>query len=96
MRCRRRWLGADWDSLQWRLLTHDLQHLPSRWGRYQRDNLTSAVFSGTMGNKVSLEEEMINLRIVSKQMARSSKKCEKNEKLAVEKLKKVRSSWSTN
>jgi charged multivesicular body protein 1 len=42
-----------------------------------------------MGNKVSLEEEMINLRIVSKQMVRSSKKCEKNEKLAVEKLKKV-------
>lgn len=43
-----------------------------------------------MGNKVSLEEEMINLRIVSKQMQRSSKKCEKNEKQALEKLKKVR------
>ena len=43
-----------------------------------------------MGNKVSLEEEMINLKIVAKQMSRSSKKCEKNEKLAVEKLKKVR------
>lgn len=43
-----------------------------------------------MGNKVSLEEELINLRIVSKQMARSSKKCEKNEKAALEKLKKVR------
>jgi len=43
-----------------------------------------------MGNKVSLEEEMINLRIVSKQMARSAKKCEKNEKVALEKLKKVR------
>ena len=42
-----------------------------------------------MGNKVSLEEEMINLRIVSKQMQRSSKKCEKNEKAALEKLKKV-------
>lgn len=42
-----------------------------------------------MGNKVSLEEEMINLRIVSKQMQRSSKKCEKNEKQALEKLKKV-------
>lgn len=42
-----------------------------------------------MGNKVSLEEELINLRIVSKQMARSSKKCEKNEKAAIEKLKKV-------
>jgi charged multivesicular body protein 1 len=43
-----------------------------------------------MGNKVSMEEEMINLRIVSKQMARSAKKCEKNEKAAIEKLKKVR------
>jgi hypothetical protein len=32
---------------------------------------------------------MINLRIVGKQMNRSSKKCEKNEKLALEKLKKV-------
>jgi hypothetical protein len=43
-----------------------------------------------MGNKVSLEDEMINLRIVSKQMQRSAKKCEKNEKAALEKLKKVR------
>jgi len=42
-----------------------------------------------MGNKVSLEEEMINLRIVSKQMQRSAKKCEKNEKAALEKLKKA-------
>ena len=42
-----------------------------------------------MGNKVSLEDEMINLRIVSKQMQRSAKKCEKNEKQALEKLKKV-------
>ena len=42
-----------------------------------------------MGNKVSLEDEMVNLRIVSKQMQRSSKKCEKNEKAALEKLKKV-------
>ncbi|GKY90720.1 hypothetical protein MPSEU_000045400 [Mayamaea pseudoterrestris] len=42
-----------------------------------------------MGNKVSLEEEMINLKIVAKQMARSSKKCETNEKKAVEKLKKA-------
>jgi len=46
-----------------------------------------------MGNKVSLEEEMINLRIVSKQMQRSSKKCEKNEKAALEKLKKVNTSY---
>lgn len=43
-----------------------------------------------MGNKVSLEDELINLKIVSKQMQRSSKKCEKNEKAAIEKLKKVR------
>lgn len=43
-----------------------------------------------MGNKVSLEEELINMRIVSKQMIRSSKKCEKNEKAAKDKLKKVR------
>mmetsp|Transcript_36562 Transcript_36562/g.88605 ORF Transcript_36562/g.88605 Transcript_36562/m.88605 type:complete len:101 (-) Transcript_36562:552-854(-) len=42
-----------------------------------------------MGNKVSLEDEMINLRIVGKQMQRSAKKCEKNEKAALEKLKKV-------
>merc|ERR1712224_158648 len=41
-----------------------------------------------MGNKISLEDEMVNLRIVSKQMQRSSKKCEKNEKAALEKLKK--------
>ena len=44
-----------------------------------------------MGNSISLEEELINLRMVSKQMQRSSKKCEKNEKAAVDKLKKVRS-----
>lgn len=43
----------------------------------------------TMGNKVSLEENLINLRIVSKQMQRSSAKCKKNEKAATEKLKKV-------
>jgi len=42
-----------------------------------------------MGNKVSLEEEMINLKIVSKQMNRSSKKCEKNQKGALAKLKKA-------
>jgi len=42
-----------------------------------------------MGNKVSLEDEMVNLRIVSKQMLRSSKKCEKNEKAALQKLKKA-------
>jgi charged multivesicular body protein 1 len=42
-----------------------------------------------MGNKVSLEDELVNLRITSKQMQRSAKKCEKNEKAAIEKLKKA-------
>jgi charged multivesicular body protein 1 len=42
-----------------------------------------------MGNKVSLEEQLIDLRITSKQMLRSAKKCEKNEKAAIEKLKKA-------
>eukprot|EP00339_Tiarina_fusa_P019356 CAMPEP_0117043404 /NCGR_PEP_ID=MMETSP0472-20121206/30173_1 /TAXON_ID=693140 ORGANISM="Tiarina fusus, Strain LIS" /NCGR_SAMPLE_ID=MMETSP0472 /ASSEMBLY_ACC=CAM_ASM_000603 /LENGTH=202 /DNA_ID=CAMNT_0004754917 /DNA_START=149 /DNA_END=757 /DNA_ORIENTATION=- len=42
-----------------------------------------------MGNRVSLEDEMINLRIVSKQMARAAKKSEKNEKAAREKTKKA-------
>ena len=45
--------------------------------------------SSIMGNSVSLEEELINLRLTSKQMQRASKKCEKNEKAAVLKLKKV-------
>jgi charged multivesicular body protein 1 len=42
-----------------------------------------------MGNKVSLEENLIDLKIVAKQMVRSSKKCEKNEAAAISKLKKV-------
>ena len=42
-----------------------------------------------MGNSVSLEDELINLKMTSKQMQRASKKCEKNEKAAVTKLKKV-------
>mmetsp|Transcript_15072 Transcript_15072/g.33621 ORF Transcript_15072/g.33621 Transcript_15072/m.33621 type:complete len:206 (-) Transcript_15072:1433-2050(-) len=42
-----------------------------------------------MGNSQSLENELVNLRITSKQMLRSSKKCEKNEKAAKEKLKKA-------
>eukprot|EP01082_Thalassiosira_pseudonana_P008613 g7242.t1 g7242 contig24:183811-184802(-) len=45
--------------------------------------------SSIMGNSISLEEELINLRMTSKQMQRSSKKCEKNEKAAVDKLKKA-------
>mmetsp|Transcript_13601 Transcript_13601/g.20449 ORF Transcript_13601/g.20449 Transcript_13601/m.20449 type:complete len:203 (+) Transcript_13601:117-725(+) len=42
-----------------------------------------------MGNSVSLEEQLIDLRITTKQMQRSAKKCEKNEKAAIEKLKKA-------
>lgn len=42
-----------------------------------------------MGNKVSLEDELINLRITSKQMQRSAKKSEKNEKANIEKLKQA-------
>lgn len=42
-----------------------------------------------MGNRISLEEELVNLKITSKQMQRAAKKCEKNEKAAVNKLKKV-------
>ncbi|KAL7527866.1 hypothetical protein ACHAXR_002176 [Thalassiosira sp. AJA248-18] len=42
-----------------------------------------------MGNKISLEDELINLKLTSKQMQRASKKCDKNEKAAVTKLKKA-------
>jgi len=42
-----------------------------------------------MGNSVSLEDELINLRMTSKQMQRSSKKCDKAEKDAVLKVKRA-------
>lgn len=42
-----------------------------------------------MGNKISLEDELINLRITSKSMNRSSAKCKKHEKAALDRLKKV-------
>jgi charged multivesicular body protein 1 len=42
-----------------------------------------------MGNSPSLEDELVNLRITSKAMTRSSLKCGKNEKAAKEKLKKA-------
>lgn len=42
-----------------------------------------------MGNKISLEDNLLDMRITSKQMQRASKKCEKNEKSAIEKLKKA-------
>lgn len=46
-----------------------------------------------MGNKISLEDELVNLRITSKSMNRSSVKCRKNEKVALDKLKKVTDVW---
>jgi len=42
-----------------------------------------------MGNSISLEDELINLKMISKQMQRASKKCGKKEKTAVKKLKKA-------
>jgi charged multivesicular body protein 1 len=39
--------------------------------------------------KVSLEDELINLKMTSKSMARSATKCTKNEKAAIAKLKKA-------
>lgn len=45
-----------------------------------------------MGYKAqqSLENNMIELKMVSRQMLRSTKKCEKREQQALAKLKKVR------
>mmetsp|Transcript_20382 Transcript_20382/g.30143 ORF Transcript_20382/g.30143 Transcript_20382/m.30143 type:complete len:203 (-) Transcript_20382:77-685(-) len=40
-----------------------------------------------MGNKFALEEEMINLKLTSKQMQRASVKCEKEEKISKGKVK---------
>ena len=42
-----------------------------------------------MGNRVSLEDELVNLRITSKTMQHSSKKCDKKEKEAKTKVKKA-------
>lgn len=42
-----------------------------------------------MGNKVSLEDHLVNLRLASKQMVRASKKAEGSEKEAKNKLKKA-------
>jgi len=44
---------------------------------------------GKLSKKVSLEDELINLKITSKGMQRSAKKCEKKEKEALSKVKKV-------
>lgn len=42
-----------------------------------------------MGNKVSLENELVNLRLTSKQMQRSAIKCTKNETAAKAKLREA-------
>ena len=43
----------------------------------------------TMGNKVSLESELINLRLTSKQQQRGAIKCQKNETAAKAKLREA-------
>ena len=48
----------------------------------ERENTQHPNPTNKMGNKVSLEDELVNLRITSKQMQRSAKKCQKNEKAA--------------
>lgn len=42
-----------------------------------------------MGQKHSLEDDLIQFRLTSKQMARSAKKCDKNKEMQKEKLKKA-------
>lgn len=42
-----------------------------------------------MGNKVSLENELINLRLTSKQQQRGAAKCKKNEDMAKAKLREA-------
>lgn len=42
-----------------------------------------------MGNKVSLESELINLRLTSKQQQRGALKCQKNENAAKTKLREA-------
>jgi charged multivesicular body protein 1 len=42
-----------------------------------------------MGNKISLEDNLLDLRLTSKQMQRSAKKCTQKEKSNIEKLKKA-------
>ena len=42
-----------------------------------------------MGQRVSLQEELINMKITSKQMVSASKKCEKNEKKYSKDVKKA-------
>jgi mRNA-degrading endonuclease YafQ of YafQ-DinJ toxin-antitoxin module len=42
-----------------------------------------------MGAKHSLEDDLITFKLTSKQFARSAKKCDKNNALQKEKLKKA-------
>ena len=42
-----------------------------------------------MGQKHSLEDDLITFRLTSKEMARSAKKCDKNRAIQTEKLKKA-------
>lgn len=42
-----------------------------------------------MGNKHTLEDDLITFKLTSKQMARSAKKCDKNMATQKEKLKKA-------
>ena len=50
----------------------------------------------TMGQRVSLQEELINMKITSKQMVSASKKCEKNEKKYRKDVKKAGSRRPTS
>lgn len=45
--------------------------------------------TSAMGNKVSLENELINLRLTSKQQQRGAQKCTKNENAAKAKLREA-------
>ena len=49
-----------------------------------------------MGQRVSLQEELINMKITSKQMVSASKKCEKNEKKYRKDVKKAGSRRPTS
>ena len=42
-----------------------------------------------MGQKVSMEDELINLKMTSKQMIMASKKCEKNHKKQIKDVEKA-------
>lgn len=42
-----------------------------------------------MGNKVSMEEELINMKLTSKQMVMASKKCEKSRQKQLKDVKKA-------